>query len=289
VAVLLGLAVAMAYGAADFLGGMATKRSPLTSVLLGAQVVGLPVLLVLVPVAGGSPTGRALLFGGLAGLGGALGVACLYRGLAIGRMSVVAPVTAVGAAVLPVGWGLAGGERPSDVALAGVFVALVAVVLVSKPPSTHADADAGADAQPVDTAAGRASLVLAVVSGIGFGFVFILLAETGEGTGLWPLVATRAVSLSSLAAFALVTRQAFRPTAGVFPTIAGAGVLDMTANVLYLIASRRGLLALVAVLSALYPAATVLLARVVLGERVGRLQLGGIVLTGAGVVMIAAG
>jgi len=283
VAVLLGLAVAMAYGAADFLGGLGTKRSPLTSVLLGAQVVGLPVLLVLVPVAGGEPTGRAVLFGGLAGLGAAVGVACLYRGLAIGRMTVVAPVTAVGAAVLPVAWGLARGERPSDVALAGVFVALVAVVLVSKPPTPEAEAEA------THTATGRAALALAVVSGIGFGFVFILLAESGEGTGLWPLVSTRVVSLSSLAVFTLVTRQAFRPAAGVFPTIVGAGVLDMTANVLYLLASRRGLLTLVAVLSALYPAVTVLLARVVLGERVGRLQLGGIVLTGAGVVMIAAG
>lgn len=284
-AVLLGLAVGLAYGAADFLGGMATKRSPLTSVLLGAQVIGFPVLLVLVPVMGGSPTGRALLFGGLAGLGGALGVACLYRGLAIGRMSVVAPVTAVGAAVLPVAWGLIRGERPSDVALAGVFVALVAVVLVSKPPPTEVEADA------TSTTTGRAALVLAVVSGVGFGFVFILLAETGEGTGLWPLVATRAVSLSSLAVFALLTRQALRPVAGVgvLPIIAGAGVLDMTANILYLLATREGLLALVAVLSALYPAATVLLARVVLGERVGRLQLAGIALTGVGVVMIAAG
>lgn len=280
-AVLLGLAVALAYGAADFLGGMASKRTALTSVLLTSQLVGLPVLAALLPLVGGSPTGQALLFGGLAGLGGALGVACLYRGLAIGRMAVVAPVTAVGAAVLPVGWGLARGERPSDVALAGVFLALVAVVLVSKPPS---EAFTGL---PV----GRTALLLAVVSGLGFGVVFILLAETGEGTGLWPLVATRVVSMSTLASWAALSRQPLRPDrgSGALPTMVGAGVLDMTANILYLVASRQGLLALVAVLSALYPAATVVLARVVLGERVGRVQLAGIGMTGVGVLMIAAG
>lgn len=285
-AVLLGLAVAMAYGAADFLGGMASKRAPLLGVLLGVQVIGLPVLAALVVMAGGEPTARALLFGGLAGVGGILGIACLYRGLAIGRMAVVAPITAVGAAVLPVGWGLTTGERPSVVALAGVLLALVAVVLVSSPPPAS-DPDARAAARR----AGRAPLVLAVVSGIGFGFVFILLAETGSDSGLWPLVATRAVSIALLAAGAVVSRQAVRPTAerGVLLTIAGGGVLDMTANVLYVVASRQGMLSLVAVLSALYPAATVLLARVVLKERIGRLQLGGIVLTGAGVVMIAAG
>jgi drug/metabolite transporter (DMT)-like permease len=281
-AVLLGLAVAVAYGAADFLGGMATKRSALASVLVTAQLVGLPVLLVLLPLAGGSPTPKALLFGGLAGMAGGLGIACLYRGLAIGRMTVVAPVTAVGAAVLPVGWGLATGERPSPVALAGVAIALVAVVLVSRPPQEPV-------ARAAHVAAGRTPLVLAVVSGIGFGFVFILLAESGDGTGLWPLVATRAVSVTMLGVVALLTRQRLRASRDVLPTIVAAGVLDMTANVLYLLASRRGLLALVAVLSALYPAITVLLARVVLTERIGRLQLGGIVLTGAGVVMIAAG
>jgi drug/metabolite transporter (DMT)-like permease len=284
VAVLLGLAVAVAYGAADFLGGLASKRAPLLGVLLGGQLTGVPVLAVVVVVAGGEPTGKALLLGGLAGMGAAIGIACLYRGLAIGRMAVVAPITAVGAAVLPVGWGLATGERPSGVALAGVFLALVAVVLVSSPPP-------GPEARAAALAAGRVPLLLAVVSGVGFGFVFILLAETGSDSGLWPLVATRATSIALLAAGAVLSRQAPRLPAdrAVLLTIAAGGALDMTANVLYVVASRQGMLALVAVVSALYPAATVVLARAVLGERIGRVQLGGIVMTGAGVVMIAAG
>jgi drug/metabolite transporter (DMT)-like permease len=277
-AIILGIAVALTYGAADFLGGLATKRAPLAGVIVVSQLVGTPVMLLLLPFGGGHPTARALLFGALAGVAGGFGLACLYRGLAIGRMSVVAPITAIGAAVLPAAWGLASGERPSRLALAGVAIALTSVVLVSRVQGDETEA-----------AGGRSSLVLAAVAGIGFGGVFIFLGRAGHDTGLWPLVGTRAASISMLAIGALALRQPLRPPRSAMSLVVGAGALDMGANVLYLLASRRGLLSLVAVLSALYPATTVVLARFSLRERIGRLQLGGLALAGAGVVLIAAG
>ena len=130
----------------------------------------------------------------------------------------------------------------------------------------------------------------AVVAGVGFGTVFVLLAETGGGVGFWPLVAGRSTSIVLLGGAALVGGQSLRlPSPGPHRTIAAAGVLDVAANALYLLAARRGLLAVVAVLSSLYPAGTVLLARVVLAERFTRLQIAGLVLAATGVVLIAAG
>lgn len=289
-AVVLGLAVAVAYGAADFFGGVSAKRSPVAGVVVLSQVLGLPVLAVLVPIAGGDPTTRALVLGGIAGAAGGIGLVCLYAGLARGRMSVVAPITAVGAAIVPVLWGLSTGERPSAVALAGVAVALVAVVLVSASGGSGRDElemPSSSRPKPVDR-----TLALAIVAGLGFGGVFVALGETGDDVGMWPLVATRFVSVTMLASGALLTRRPLRSSstvAAAIRTIVAAGVLDMTANVLYLLATREGLLSLVAVLSSLYPAATVLLARAVLGERIGRVQLGGLALASAGVVLIAAG
>jgi drug/metabolite transporter (DMT)-like permease len=277
-AIMLGLAVALSYGAADFFGGLASKRASLASVIVVSQILGIPVLLVLLPLVGGHPTLRGIGLGAIGGLGGGFGLACLYRGLARGRMSVVAPITAIGAAVLPVLFGLATGERPTYLALVGVLLALVAVVLVSRVEGDEAQAGGG-----------RSSLVLAALGGVGFGIVFICLARTGRNVGLWPLVGTRAASVSMLALGALVTRRPLRPPRPVMPTVVAAGALDMTANVLYVLAVKQGLLSLVAVLSSLYPAATVVLARVVLRERIGRLQLGGLALAGAGVLLIATG
>lgn len=282
-AVLLGLAVAAVYGAADFLGGLATKRSPVAAVVVLSQLCGLPLLGALVLVAGGEPTGRAFALGGAAGVFGGIGLTCLYAGLASGRMSVVAPVTAVFAAIAPVAWGLARGERPAPLAFAGAALALVAVALISRTPD-EASAPTTPRRAPV--------LLLALVAGAGFGGVFILLAETGDGVGFWPLVAGRTTSIALLGAGALLAGQSLRPAreTGARPaaTIAGAGVLDMTANALYLLAARRGLLSLVAVLSSLYPASTVVLARAVLHERLSPTQLVGLVLAAGGVAMIAA-
>lgn len=283
VAVLLGLAVAVSYGAADFLGGLSAKRSPVTVVVVVSQLCCLPLLAVLLPLAGGDPTARSLALGAAAGSVGAVGLWCLYRGLAMGRMSLVAPITAVGAATVPVAWGLARGERPSGAALVGVVIAIVAVALISRSP-TRAEADA-------EVATGlEGAVLLALVAGTAFGTVFVLLDATGADAGFWPLVAGRTASIVLLLTVTVASGQAMaRPAWALLPTIAGAGALDLTANALYLLATRRGLLSLVAVLSSLYPASTVLLARTVLGERLAAQQVVGLALALVGVVLIAAG
>lgn len=279
-AVFLGLIVAVSYGAGDFFGGLAAKRTPTTSVVVWAQLVGLVVLGALMAVApSGEATTHDLAIGAAAGACGGIGVFLLFRGLATGRMSVVAPITAVGAAVLPVVWGLASGERPGGLVLVGVVVALTAVVLV-------ASADHGDDGH-VD--APGSGVGWAVGAGVAFGALFILFAQASADAGWWPLLTARLAAASVVALGAVAARQAIVPTPESVRLVIACGVLDITANATYLLAVRRGLLALVAVLSSLYPVVTVLLARVVLCERLVRTQVAGLALALVGVVLIATG
>ena len=281
-AVVLGLLTAVAYGAADFFGGLSSRRSSVASVVVWSQAVSILLLaLLLVAVPHDAPLARDVLYGSAAGVIGCAGLVLLYRGLAVGRMSVVAPVTAVGAAVLPVAWGLGQGERPSVAALIGVALALTAVVFVSRSPEGEAVVERAAG--------GRVELALALGAGCAFGVVFILLGSTSDDAGFWPLAGARPVSVAVLAIGSLVLRQQLRPDGGDRVMVAVTGILDIGANALYLVAIRTGLLSLVAVLGSLYPAMTVLLARVVLKERLTRVQVIGLVLAGAGVVLIAAG
>lgn len=285
----------MTYGIGDFFGGIAAKRARTTTVVVGSLATA-TVLLGLVMGAWAllgdlpTPSDHDLLMGLGTGLTGPIALGCLYRGLAIGRMSVVAPITAVVAAVLPLCWGLASGERPSAIALAGAAVALVAVGLISGAPA-HEDHPPGSTA-PLATV-----VPLALIAGAGFGAIYILLGSTSDDAGLWPLVVARPVAVTATAAAALVVarRGGLRASQAVLAppdarlTIAAAGVLDITANAIYLAAANAGLLSIVAVVSSLYPAATVVLARVVLGERVHRLQVAGLVLAVIGIVAMATG
>jgi drug/metabolite transporter (DMT)-like permease len=280
VAVLLGVLVALSYGAGDFLGGLATRAQPVTTVVAASQASALVLLAVVVPLEGSPPGWDDVGLGALSGAVGVVGILLLYQGLATGAMGVVAPVTAVGAAVVPLVVGLASGERPEPLALAGVAVALAAVALVAR----GGEAGGVVDRNP----RGRSPLPLAVGAGIAFGLVFVLLGATDDEAGFWPLLAGRTVSVTMLAAWLVRTRTRFRPRPGTGLVVVGAGLLDVTANALYLLAVREGLLSLVAVLSSLYPAATVVLARVVLGERLRPAQVAGLGLGLAGVAMIAA-
>ena len=283
VAVLLGLAVAASYGAADFFGGLASKRSTTASVVLLSQAFALAALVALAAVAASSPDRRDLAIGAMVGVAGGIGLLLLYRGLAIGRMSVVAPITAVGAAVVPFVWGVGRGERPSPLGWIGAVVALGAVVLVSRAPPSDATLDGAHVDRPVHVVVGTAA-----GAGLAFGVIFILLSETSRDAGVWPLIASRVSLITLLGAGALMTRQALRPASGAVPTIVVTGLFDAAANGLYLLAVHRGLLSLVAVLSSLYPVATVVLARAVLGERLAPSQLVGLGLGLAGVVLIGA-
>ena len=277
-AAILGLLVAVTYGVGDFFGGLASKKNRAEVVVALSQSFGL-VLMVLLVVIDGSPLSwRDVGYGAVAGSIGLVGVVLLYRGLAQGTMSVIAPITAVSAGVVPLVWGLATGDRPGVIALIGVVAALAAVALVS-----------AADAVE-DRSASRTDVTLALAAGTAFGLVFVLLGHTDESSGMWPVLGARTASGALvMGALVLVRRVSLRPADGTLPTIAVAGALDASANALYLLASREGLLSLVSVLSSLYPAATIVLARFVLHERMNRTQLLGVALALTGVALIAAG
>lgn len=310
-AIALGLAVALVYGAADFLGGRASRHDHPTVVVAVSQATSFGLLVVLLVVDGSPVAGwTSLGFGIGSGLVGLAGVLLLYRGLARGAMGVIAPITAVGAAVVPVTYGLATGERPGATALVGVALALVAVALIASasPAEVAHDAvlgDAGtvgggpfspvtgvlvdeSHREPAPPARTSASdLALAGAAGAAFGIGFILLAESGDDAGFWPLLAARAASVPVVAVAVRVMghRLAVRP--GNRLAVLGAGTLDVTAIALYLLAARRGLISLVAVLGSLYPVGTVALARLVLGERLVARQLAGLGVALAGVLLIA--
>lgn len=287
----LALVAAATWGASDFVGGLAGRRVPGASVAFASQLVGLAGLTVVAPLAGGSASGADLAWGAASGLGGATGVAFLYHGLAVGQMSVVAPLTAVGSATLPVVFGLVTGERPSPTALAGVVLALVAVgALCSFGPAgddgeVHED-DGG---RPARAGPGGTGLVSGVAAGAGFGAFFICLGRTSAGAGMWPLVPARVVAVSVLAGLVLATRRALVPGGGTAPAVVLAGALDVTANAAFLLATRRGLLSIVSLLASLYPAATVVLARFVLHERLTAAQSAGLAGAAAAVALIVLG
>jgi drug/metabolite transporter (DMT)-like permease len=286
VAVLLGLASALVYGAADFLGGMQARRSGALAVVVWSQLAGLALLLMALPLVSPSPPRPSDLgWGALGGVGGGAGVALLYRGLSVGRMSVVAPVTAAGAAVIPVLVGISFGERPGVLAVAGVALALAAIVGVSS--AAQAEPSSGS-ADPVGGSGRRPGLAEAMGAGLGFALFFICLDRASDGAGLWPLLAARtSVVVAWLAA--VTSRACMRPAPGTYATVAAVGAVDMLANLLYLQAVRAGLLSLVVVLVSLYPVSTVVLARVVLAERLTRVQLVSLGAAASGVALIAVG
>ena len=275
------LLAALTYGAADFLGGIATRRATMLGAVLVTQGSGLLFLLIATPLLPDAEVGRQdVIFGALAGVTGSIGVGLLYLALAIGPMTVVAPVTAVCAAIVPLGIGLFLGERPHPLAAVGVILALVAVVLLSQPE------DGGSSVAPAGPRLGRGVRV-ALASGIAIGFFFAALAQTSAAAVLWPLAISRSVSITMFLSVALVTgRPAGVPRAALAPALA-CGALDMVANAFYLAAVRQGQLGLVATLASLYPASTVLLARLVLGERLGTWQQVGVAGAVVAVVLIA--
>ncbi len=276
-AALLALSAAVAYGVGDFLGGVAARRVPPTAVVLWSHLVGLVLLVALAPVVGGDITPRALAVGACAGLLGGGGVALFYRGLAVGAMSVVAPIAAMLSAAVPVVAGLASGERPTGAALAGIALALGAVVLISREPPS-----AGAPALRWQ------ALGLAIAAGLAFGLFFVAIDSAGDGVGIWPLVAARMASVSLFAGLGAARVTASGLPRGAAGAAIGCGVLDASANVLYVLALDHGLLSVVSVLTALYPAGTVLLARYVLGEHLSGVQRAGLGVAAVAAVLIAA-
>lgn len=279
-AILLSMAAALTYGAADFIGGLMTKRNHVFRVVLLSQLLGaIPLLLAFPLLNDGAMSASAWWWGTGAGVTGGGGVALLYRGLSIGRMSVVAPITAVEAAVVPVAFGLATGERPGGPALVGVALALVAVAFISSVKE-----DVGGEAEPR-----RSGILEALGAGLAFGAFFILLDGVGDDSGMWPLLVMRSASIALVGIGAIAARVSLRPTRGTLVGIAAAGSFDLAANIFYLLSTREGLLTIVAVVTSMYPAMTVLLARIHLKERFTQLQTVGLVLAGAAITLIATG
>ena len=275
--VALALAAALLYGAADFCGGIATRRTPAATVVVLSQLAGAVVLAgALFANPGSGHFYLADAFWGLwAGIAGGAAIAALYAALAVGRMGVVSPITAVVGASFPVIVGLALGERPSASALAGVALAFVAVALVS------------ANAETRTISFREPGFAPALFAGVAIGALYIFLSRGHSDAGLARLAVTRVVSIIFLCSYAFARRESLRPAPKSLRLILGAGALDMGANVLYVLATRSGLLSIVAVLTSLYPASTVFLARLILHEKLGATQWIGVALAAIAVVLIA--
>ncbi|GAA4479898.1 DMT family transporter [Rhodococcus olei] len=283
-AILLALVAAVGYGVSDFVGGLASRRVAALRVVIVSYPISLLIALAVAPLFGGTLTSSTALWGAASGIAGGIAVWWFYLALADGPMSVVSPLTAVLVAGIPVLVGLLIGERPGALALAGVALALVAVVLVSR--ETPESAGEAVDGHPARFTPAVAWLT--VGSGIAFALAFVFLHQIGDESGLWPLVVSRATATVVVWAVAVGSRQFTRPPRDVVRLAVGIALLDLVANGAMLYAFAGAMLSLVSVIGSLYPAATVLLAMTMLGERIGRLQQVGMVLALAAVAMIAA-
>ena len=282
---LLALASAILYGAADFTGGLATRRAGTIPVVFLSQVSGLVLLALLLPLLPDASPSRADLLWGLgAGLSGGVGVALLYRGLAIGRMAVVAPTTAVCAVAIPVMVSVLLGERLVPLAVAGISLGIVSIVLVSQQTAPAPGDSATASPGRLPPGVG-----IALVSGVAIGFFLLSLAQTRPEAGLWPILASRLLSSVFFGIGALAGRHPLKMPPRLLTLVLVCGAVDMLANALYLLAVRQGPLSVVVTLASLYPASTVLLARVVLGERLNLRQVAGVGCALAAIVLIVSG
>lgn len=279
-ALLISLAGAASWGVSDFLGGQQTRRLPVLGVLAVSQPAGLVLIALLIVLTGADPISAGKLgIAFLAGVASLGGLAAFYTAMAMGTVSVVAPIAALGVLV-PVVVGLAAGESPAPIQLAGLVPAVAGVVVLSHEETPEHDEGARA---------ARLSIALAVVAGLGFGIFFIGLdAAAAERPG-WAILAVRVGGITTVLAALLVSRPRLDEVGAAWPVLVVIGVFDVSATVLIAFASTKGVLPVVAVGGSMYPAFTIALAHAVLGERLARLQWTGVFLALAGVTMIAAG
>ncbi|MET0324432.1 MAG: EamA family transporter [Ilumatobacteraceae bacterium] len=279
VPIVLALGCALAYGIADYCGGRASRSAPSTAVTAIGQVTSLVLAVVVVTLVGTAVASPGqLAWGATAGVATAFALASFYHALSLGSMAVVAPIAAVLSAVLPIGFGLVRGERPSPVAYVGMALALAAVALVSGFVGIGRTGPRGSA-----TACGYAA-----VAGVGFALIFVALGQTTDESGVWPLVAARLVTVALMVGV-LATQRVVRVPVGrsILGLAVGTGVLDIVANVLFLLAARRGLLSIVVVIAALYPVSTVILALALDRERVSRSQAAGMAMAVGALVLVS--
>lgn len=295
----LALGAAICWGSGDFLGGLSTRRASLWAVVAGSQVVGLAGATLAVLVSSRSWPGLVALWPVFAGgLAGAVAVATFYKALAIGTMSIVAPITA-SSAVIPMLVGLGRGERPSLLQAAGVLLAATGVLLAAserqsrEPESADLLVVPGLAVAPDLTVAPasqrRRSIVLALVAALGIGLMLLGYDASAANDPLWAMLGGRVASAIFFGAFFLAVRPALRPPRAVIPLIIGVGLLDTAANGFFAFATTHGFLSLVSVIGSLYPVVTVVLAYTLLHERIARHQQIGVVAALAGVALISGG
>jgi drug/metabolite transporter (DMT)-like permease len=284
------------YGIGDFLGGMGSRRAPVIAVTAWFQITGVAFLVLYALFAPGETRPADLAWAAAAGAAGGLGVTLLYNALASGTVSTAAPMISMVALTVPVLVGLASGERPGALPLFGIALAVVAVVLISARGHAAAEPHGGEDAVgPTKRNATPASkdrtraLLLALASGVLIGLFLVFLGRIAPGASGWPLVAGRATATLCLFALLLASRTSARLPAAAVPPMLGAAVTDVSANVLYLLAVQRAPLSLVATFVSLAPATTVLLAQLVLRERLAPAQRAGVALALVAVVLLAQG
>jgi len=282
IGITLALLAAIGYGTADFVGGTGARRAPTMSIVFTGQLTGAAAMLVVGVASPGTPTLTHVGWALLAGFGSATGSIFLLRGLSRGRMAVVAPTSAVGAAVLPVVAGLANGERPVTLVWIGLVLALPGIWLVSRQVP-----DGVVGSTP--TAADRGAFVDGLLGGVGFGVLFVALGQIPESAGTLPLAINQLTGAVVTVAVATVLRQAWRPSRHAAGWGAGSGLLGVSGSLAFIEASHLADLGVVAVLASLYPAVTVLLARMLLSERLVAGQRLGLVFCSAAVGLIAAG
>lgn len=274
------LASAASWGISDFLGGLQTRRLPVLAVLAVSQPAGLVLVALVIALTGADPISAGkLAIAFLAGAASLGGLAAFYSAMAMGTVSVVAPIASLGV-IVPVVIGLAEGESPAAIQLAGLVPAIAGVVVLSYEEQPE---------QPESAKTARLSVVLAIVAGLGFGIFFTGLDAAAADRPGWAILAVRIGGVATVLAALLATRTRFDGVGAVWPVLIVIGVFDALANALFAIASTKGVLPVVAVGSSMYPAFTVALAHAVLGERLARLQWLGVILALAGVAMIAAG
>ena len=275
-AIALALGASLSWGLGDFVGGLKSRTLHVLTVLVLSQVVGLAAALTWVVASGdGFPGWPATAWAAAAGASGCVGIGTLYRGMAIGAMGIVAPISAV-AAVIPFTVGIASGERPSVLQVFGILLALVGVGVASREPSHKGG--------------GRADGIgLALMAALAFGLYFVFADRAADASIPYAVATARGVSLLLALVAALVVGASLRPGRASLPALATVGLCDVGANMLFSLATTRGFLSVVSVLSALYPVATVVLAAIVLHERVSIAQRSGVGVALLGAALITAG
>ncbi len=276
-AILLALGAAVLSGSGDFLGGLASRRDRVMAVVLVNHLAGVVTVLALGPFFGGTLSSSTILWGSFAGLSGAMAVIALYSGFARSSIAVVSPIAAVGAGVWPALWSILRGDWPTAVVFAGIVLGLVAIWTISGGGHLHEADNVGVGVR------------YGLLAGLGFGGLLIFLSLAADASGIWSLLPARVAGSAVMLVVAARASGKLLPSRAAIVPATGAGLLVTLGNGLFVLATTEGSLAVVSVLAAMFPAATVVLAWLVLGERLTRRRQAGLVLALVAVAFVAGG